>query len=127
MKIFNLVRSEFKKNYNIKKLLIIILFLIISVIAFVEMYKFDNDNNYYHGDLENSLANYKYELDNLQNKEKRTSLDEYEFFYYNNAVKEFQHLVEMNVKDNDFQCEVTERLLSAKYKNKVQNLHFKTE
>ena len=121
MKIFNLVKSEFKKNYNKKKTLLIILFSIISVISFVEIYKYGNDNNYiYYGDsIEEQLNDFKYNASNLQNKENRTSLEEYELYYYSNAIKDYEYLIEINADTEDFQYEVTDRLLEANYQNKI--------
>lgn len=39
MKIYNLVKCEFKKNYSKKKLIIITLILLLSTICYVEAYK----------------------------------------------------------------------------------------
>ena len=121
MKIINLVRSEFKKNYSKKKLIIITFLLLISTIFFVELYKYGNEINYHnYGDsIETMLNDAKYNIGKLQNKEKRTNLEEYELYYYNEAIKQYEHLIEIVVDNKSFQYDVVERLIRANYQNKI--------
>lgn len=88
MKIINLVKSEFIKNYNIKRWLIITIVLIIAS-PFLIRY---TDNlltekvTYDDSGLHTSIESFENALNNLEKKEEKTLDDEYEMFFSRNYI-----------------------------------------
>ena len=121
MKIFNLVKSEFKKNYNVAKFCIIIPLLLISVISSVEIYRFFNQKVNYEDVTVHHSSEYKNNYNTLKNKNERTALEEYKLLYYQDAIKYYNHLDEINANDMSYQTEMVDGLLSATHKNRIIN------
>lgn len=120
MKIFNLVRSEFKKNYSKKKLIIITLILVISTICFVELYTLFNTNLYHTETISEQLVMYKNEYDSLKNNRNKSNLKEYELLYYDEAIKYYEYLIKIEASDFGYQRNlVNEYLLDSIQQNKI--------
>lgn len=120
MKIFNLVRSEFKKNYSKKKLIIITLFLLLSTICFVEIYKWANESRFYTDRINYGIDGYEFNCDLLLKKDNRTNLEELEIMYYKDAIKYYKYLKEIKAHDFSYQNELVDSyLLRAKQQNKI--------
>ena len=88
MKIINLVKSEFIKNYNVKRWLIITIVLIIASLFLIRY----TDNllkekaTYDDTGLEISIESFENALNNLEKKEDKTLDDEYEMFFSRNYI-----------------------------------------
>ncbi len=88
MKIINLVKSEFIKNYNIKRWLIITIVLIIASLFLIRY----TDNlltekvTYDDSGLHTSIESFENALNNLEKKEEKTLDDEYEMFFSRNYI-----------------------------------------
>ena len=120
MKIFNLVRSEFKKNYSLSKMFIIIVFLLISVFLFVDLYKMIATKDNYEEDVTlHKTSEYKQNYYMLSNKPTRTELEEYELLYYQDAIEKYGQLESTITNDEDYRLEMIDLLLSCTYKNKI--------
>ncbi len=120
MKIFNLVRSEFKKNYSLSKMFIIIVFLLISVFLFVDLYKMIATKDNYGEDVTlHKTSEYKQNYYMLSNKPTRTELEEYELLYYQDAIEKYGQLDSTITNDEDYRLEMIDLLLSCTYKNKI--------
>lgn len=94
MKIVNLIKCEFLKNYNIKKLIIFILVLLISSIAIVEYTNivYQPQKMEYYSDVM-----IRYDYDELLNKENRTIEEEYNLYKLKIDLK-----IHKYVKGNEF-------------------------
>lgn len=116
MKIINLVKSEFIKNYSIKKLIIISIILLISSVALVEL------NNFLHYDLEDNTTGTKefmYQAKRMYESE-LTSSDELSALRqekYKNRYELYSKLVDMDVSFRSWQTSLTERTLDLMYQN----------
>lgn len=88
MKIINLVKSEFIKNYNVKRWLIITIVLIIASLFLIRY----TDNllkekaTYDDTGLEISIESFENALNNLEKKEDKMLDDEYEMFFSRNYI-----------------------------------------
>lgn len=88
MKIINLVKSEFIKNYNAKRWLIITIVLIIASLFLIRY----TDNllaekaTYDDTGLKVSIESFENALNNLEKKEEKTLDDEYEMFFSRNYI-----------------------------------------
>lgn len=88
MKIINLVKSEFIKNYNVKRWLIITIVLIIASLFLIRY----TDNllkektTYDDTGLKVSIESFENALNNLEKKEEKTLDDEYEMFFSRNYI-----------------------------------------
>lgn len=122
MKILNLIRSEFKKNYSKKKLIIITLLLFLSTIAFVEMYKWMNESKFYTDRINYRLEDYKTNYNILIKKENKTNLENLKIMYYKDAVKYYEYLKEIKTYDFSYQNVLVDSyLLRAKGQNRIIN------
>ena len=98
MKIINLLKSEFIKNYSLKRILIIILILIASSLFLINF----TDNLVGKG-LESANDNIQYSIDSFNNslinankEENKTFDDYYNIYYYENYIKYMTLLKNMN-------------------------------
>lgn len=92
MKIINLIRSEFIKNYSIKRFVIIIFILTISSIFLV---KFQNQETFSYYSLKEQI-NY-YESYRRNNTDVKNFHDEYNHYYNENFIKYLRILDKMGV------------------------------
>lgn len=102
MKIINLVKSEFIKNYSIKRFLIIFIVLFLSSLFLV---KFTNnmidDNSFVDGSsMQASIDSFQNSINRLNEKENKGFDDEYNLFFSENYVKYMTLLRDMGVKSN---------------------------
>lgn len=88
MKIINLVKSEFIKNYNVKRWLIITIVLIIASLFPIRYTDnlLEEKATYDDTGLEISIESFENALNNLQKKEEKTLDDEYEMFFSRNYI-----------------------------------------
>lgn len=88
MKIINLVKSEFIKNYNVKRWLIITIVLIIASLFLIRYTDnlLEEKATYDDTGLEISIESFENALNNLQKKEEKTLDDEYEMFFSRNYI-----------------------------------------
>ena len=111
MKIINLVKSEFIKNYSIKKLIIISIIMLIVSIGFVEIYnKFYEKGPWW-------FNTFKKEIEELENKTNRTLEEEYNLSDYKLKSKLYTYLVSVNVKGNDYKVELARELMELYSEN----------
>ncbi len=117
MKIFNLIKSEFVKNYSLKRFLLIALVMGISVLVLVEgtmLLKFDH--TYYGPDQDNINTDEKNYQELLQ-KENKTVEDEYEIYYLNIEIQISKWVYENKI-DHDWRWSLASKikdLLSENY------------
>ena len=100
MKIFNLVKSEFIKNYSLKKLFFIILVIVIFCVGLVEF-----TNRFYQKDTSDNHAYFhfdEYEYEELNAKENKTFEDEYELYEMNIAKEMNEYIERNNVSSSDY-------------------------
>lgn len=102
MKIINLLKSEFLKNYNIKRFLIIFIVLFVSSLFLV---KFTNnmidDNGFVDGSsMQASIDSFQNSINRLNEKDNKDFNDEYNLFFSQNYVKYMTLLRDMGVKSN---------------------------
>lgn len=102
MKIINLVKSEFIKNYSIKRFLIIFIVLFLSSLFLV---KFTNniidDNGFVDGSsMQASIDSFQNSINRLNEKDNKDFNDEYNLFFSENYVKYMTLLRDMGVKSN---------------------------
>lgn len=88
MKIINLVKSEFIKNYNVKRWLIITIVLIIASLFLIRYTDnlLEEKATYDDTDLKISIESFESSLNNLEKKEEKTLDDEYEMFFSRNYI-----------------------------------------
>lgn len=79
MKIINLIKSEFIKNYNIKKFIVIFVVLLISSIGLVEFNCLVNSTNGRDYPVDHMVVQYNGLAKELAEKENRTLGEEYDF------------------------------------------------
>lgn len=88
VKIINLVKSEFIKNYSIKRFLIILLILTISSFFLVKYTNRLMDENYDNeNSIQSSIDSFQRYIDTTNQKEDKTFRDKYQLYYYKNYVK----------------------------------------
>lgn len=112
MKIINLIKSEFIKNYNIKKLFSISLIIFIVTILFVE-----GNNLFFYQNYYNGATYFKHILDELENKENNT----YEEMFIILREKENKKLAEkmkgLNYASEDYRLTLSDDLIRYKEEN----------
>ena len=88
MKIINLVKSEFIKNYNVKRWLIITIVLIIASLFLIRYTDnlLEEKTTYDDTGLKVSIESFENALNNLEKKEEKTLDDEYEMFFSRNYI-----------------------------------------
>ena len=88
MKIINLVKSEFIKNYNVKRWLIITIVLIIASLFLIRYTDnlLEEKTTYDDTGLKVSIESFENTLNNLEKKEEKTLDDEYEMFFSRNYI-----------------------------------------
>lgn len=102
MKIINLVKSEFIKNYSIKRFLIIFVVLFLSSLFLVKFTNNNVDNSFYKdgGSLQSSIDSFQNSINRLNEKENKDFDDEYNLFFYESYVKYMTLLRDVGVKSN---------------------------
>ena len=135
MKIINLVKSEFIKNYNTKRFLIIFIILLISSLFLIKFTNNGINNSYFEDDsnLQDSIDSFQNYLDLKQDKENKTFYDEYNIFFNINYIKYMTLLRDKGVKSNkDWKISavydellpiIMENYLIEKRKNNPNNQH----
>lgn len=101
MKIINLVKCEFIKNYSIKRFLIIFIVLLVSSLFLI---KFTNNSlgNRYDGDvLQSSIDSFQGSIDRTNQKENKTFDDYYNIHYSENYIKYMSLLKNIDEVYND--------------------------
>ena len=88
MKIINLVKSEFIKNYNVKRWAIISIVLILSSLFLIHYTDslLEEYTTYDDSGLKTSIDSFENSLKNLEKKEAKTLSDEYEIFFGRNYI-----------------------------------------
>lgn len=88
MKIINLIKSEFIKNYNVKRWLIITIVLIIASLFLIRYTDnlLEEKTTYDDTGLKVSIESSENALNNLEKKEEKTLDDEYEMFFSRNYI-----------------------------------------
>ncbi len=100
MKIFNLVKSEFVKNYSLKKLLFIILVITIFGVGLVEF-----TNRFYQKDTGDNYAYFhfdEYEYKELSAKENKSFEEEYKLYEMNIAKEMNEYIAKNKVSSSDY-------------------------
>ena len=115
LKIINLIKSEFIKNYNIKKLIIISLVMLIFTSLFVEISK-----KYYgvNSDVEYSksyLDSTKTQIDRLTNIENRTLEEEYNLKVYKYNYQTYSYLESLKLRNDDYRMVLMDKILFSLY------------
>lgn len=87
MKIINLIKSEFIKNYSIKRFLIIFVVLLASSIFLVKFTNNSFGNRHDLDTLQSSIDSFKSSLDRTNQKENKTFDDYYNIHYSENYIK----------------------------------------
>ena len=101
LKIINLIKSEFIKNYSVKKLIIISFIMLIFTILFVEVSKIYYQIN---SDIQSSqlyLANTKIEIDRLSNIKNRTLEEEYNLKIHQINYQTYSYLETLKMRRSD--------------------------
>lgn len=115
MKIINLVRSEFIKNYSIKKLLICIivltlasLFIITQVDGLLLEYSKNNNSEYEKVRLIENVESIKKSYEKVNKKEDKTFDEKYLTVYYQNYIKYTEQIINNNKTffNNDWKYEL---------------------
>ena len=88
MKIINLVKSEFIKNYNVKRWAIISIVLILASLFLIHYTDslLEEYTTYDDSGLKTSIDSFENSLKNLEKKEAKTLNDEYEIFFGRNYI-----------------------------------------
>lgn len=97
MKIIDLIKSEFIKNYTLKKIVLVVLVLIISVIgivSFEEMRISSNDFSFIESELSYLKEEYKV---HKQNPSQNQLKQEWYQFYYEENINMY-HLIQSDKK-----------------------------
>ncbi len=103
MKIFNLLRSEFIKNYTLKRFIIITLILIVSSLFLVNINNQEKDYN----TVKHSIDSFSNLLENKINQENKTFTTYYSIEYDKAYIKYMSKLIDKNIKYNkDFRIEL---------------------
>lgn len=111
MKIINLVKSEFIKNYTIKKLFFISFIILIVTILFVESYNLNLYKDFYSYDRYSYYGKYKEKEENLSNEKKfNLEVEKSEKKYYG-------FLKSQKVEDNDYRVRLIEDIVNMKREN----------
>ncbi len=121
MKIFNLIRSEFIKNYSIKRLLLIVLVMAISVVVLSEGFLFLDGRPYYGPDKDRIEAiNNDYQQ--LLAKEKKNIDDEFELYYYKVEL-EIDKYIYKNKIEQDWREELINTIFDKLMENKIIKIY----
>ena len=121
MKIFNLIRSEFIKNYSIKRLLLIVLVMAISVVVLSEGFLFLDGRPYYGPDKDRIEAiNNDYQQ--LLAKEKKNIDDEFELYYYKVEL-EIDKYIYKNKIEQDWREELINTIFDKLMENKIIEIY----
>lgn len=111
MKIINLIKSEFIKNYTIKKLFSISLIIFIITILFVELYNINFYSNF-------TSSNYRnYLIEELENKSKLTQEDEFNLAMYKEEKNYYDYLNSFKHSHWDYRTFLVLDLIVAKKEN----------
>ena len=88
MKIINLVKGEFIKNYNVKRWAIISIVLILASLFLIHYTDslLEEYTTYDDSGLKTSIDSFENSLKNLEKKEAKTLSDEYEIFFGRNYI-----------------------------------------
>ena len=112
MKIINLIKSEFIKNYTIKKLIFCILLLTLASLFIV--YKtdnlLDNEDEYYdynyNENIKISVESFKRSLIELESRANKTYNDELLIIYVENYIKYIELVKENITSNNDWKINI---------------------
>ncbi len=110
MKIIKLVKSEFIKNYTVKKLVVIMLLLTPFCIGLTQLTDLWCNNV---GNYENSHSVYRAHYEKLLQKENLTVEEQYELYYNKVNMETAQFLKENKVAANDWKVDVIRELTYA--------------
>jgi len=94
MKLINLVKTEFIKNYSIKRVFIICLVLFAASLFLINFTDMDVGKNM-RGNLQESIRAFEYTLDQLLNKKEKTFEDEYYIF---DQTKYIEYVTKLQTK-----------------------------
>ncbi len=115
LKIINLVKSEFIKNYSIKKLIIISFIMLIFTVLFVEVskiyYQINSDSQYSQSDL-NYYIN---EIDRLSNIKNRTLEEEYNLKVYRYNYQAYSYLESLKLRNDAYRRALMDQILFSLY------------
>lgn len=117
MKVFNLIKSEFVKNYSLKRVLLMALVMAIAVLVLVEgtmLLKFDQP---YYGPNQDNINHDEEEYQGLLQKENKTIEDGYEIYYLNIEIQIAKWIYENKI-ENDWRSNLSNKirdLLSENY------------
>lgn len=124
MKIMNLIKCEFIKNYNLKKLIIIVLILLLSSIALVEInYLFEYSGHYTNEQIKSLYNHNKAEYERLSKIQNRTLEEEDNLMYYKDCMGAYQYLIDIDVQAFDWQESIVEfKILNPREQNRLIKL-----
>ena len=115
LKIINLVKSEFIKNYSVKKLIIISFIMLAFTILFVEVskmyYQINSDSQYSQSYLDST----KREIDRLSNIKNRTLEEEYNLKIRQVIYQTYSYLGTLNIKGDDYRIALMDQILFSLY------------
>lgn len=105
MKIINLIKCEFIKNYTLKNIILTILILLISVFGITYITELFYDDQEYNIVGENDY--YQRQLEYLTNKESLSYKDEFEIFQCNNVIEMLKKIESIgNITKRSWQYDV---------------------
>lgn len=98
VKIFHLIKSEFIKNYSIKRLLIITILLIVASLFLIRFTNRLMDENYdSEGQIQFSIDSFQRYINTINKKENKTFNEKYQLYFYKNYVKYMNFVKEKGV------------------------------
>ncbi len=111
MKIINLVKSEFIKNYSIKKLIVISIIMLVVSIGFVELYsKFYDRGTWF-------FTTFKKQIEELESKTNRTLEEEYDLSAYKIKAEIYSYLNSIESQGGDYRVDLARELIDSSETN----------
>lgn len=105
MKVINLIKSEFIKNYSIKKLIIISIIMLAVSIGFVEIHSEIYEKGTW------SFNTFKKEIEELSNKTDRTLEEDYNLMIYKVKGELYTYLTSLKVESNDYRKQLVDEII----------------
>ncbi len=122
MKIINLIKSEFIKNYNLKKIFSISLIILIITILFVEGYSLIYNKN-----IVEIYFNNESIISELEKKDKLTNEEKFNLYSYKEEMYYYNYLSPLKVSSGDYREQLIDELLDIKTTNKAIEIYRKNK
>ena len=107
VKIINLIKSEFIKNYSVKKIVIIFIVLLLSSIGLVEFNCLINSTNGKNYPVDEMVVQYNRFTEELAEKENRTLEEEYDFKMFSMYSDMFEYFsTKERISSDDWRIDV---------------------